>query len=51
VAARTNDHLQDIINRILEVQGIGRSTTVIALSEQIPYRALPLVGAMADAEL
>ena len=48
VAARTNEHLQDIINRILEVQGIGRTTTVIALSEQIPYRVLPLVGALAD---
>ncbi|TMM13647.1 MAG: Lrp/AsnC family transcriptional regulator [Actinobacteria bacterium] len=50
VAARTNEHLQDIINRVLEVQGIGRSTTVIALSEQIPYRVLPLVGALADEE-
>jgi DNA-binding Lrp family transcriptional regulator len=50
VAARTNEHLQDIINRILEVQGIGRTTTVIALSEQIPYRVLPLVGALADEE-
>jgi DNA-binding Lrp family transcriptional regulator len=51
VAARTNEHLQDIINRILEVQGIGRSTTVIALSEQIPYRALPLVAALANEEM
>ena len=50
VAARTNEHLQDIINRILEVQGIGRSTTVIALSEQIPYRVLPLVGTLARDE-
>jgi len=50
VAARTNEHLQDIINRVLEVQGIGRSTTVIALSDQIPYRVLPLVGALAYEE-
>src|SRR5438874_1849074 len=45
VAARTNNHLQDVINRILEVQGITRTSTVIALSDQIPYRVLPLVAA------
>jgi DNA-binding Lrp family transcriptional regulator len=43
LVARTNTHLQDVINRILEVQGIDRTTTVIALSDQIPYRVLPLV--------
>jgi DNA-binding Lrp family transcriptional regulator len=43
VVARSNDHLQEVINRILEVQGIDRATTVIALSEQIGYRVLPLV--------
>jgi DNA-binding Lrp family transcriptional regulator len=43
VVARTNDHLQQVINRIVEVQGINRTTTVIALSEQIPWRVLPLV--------
>jgi len=43
VVARTNAHLQHVINRILEVQGITRTTTVIALSDQIPYRTLPLV--------
>lgn len=47
VVARTNSHLQDVINRILEVQGIGRTSTVLALSEQIPYRVLPLVRAAA----
>ncbi len=47
VVARSNDHLQDVINRILEVQGIDRATTVIALSEQIGYRVLPLVDAAA----
>ncbi len=44
VVARTNRDLQRIINRILEVQGINRSTTVIVLSEQIRYRVLPLVA-------
>jgi DNA-binding Lrp family transcriptional regulator len=44
VVARTNEHLQQVINRILEVQGIARSTTVIAMSEQIQYRVQPLVA-------
>src|SRR4051812_30767310 len=48
VAARTNNHLQEVINRILEVQGITRTATVIALSEQIPYRVLPLVDSAAN---
>jgi DNA-binding Lrp family transcriptional regulator len=44
VVAPTNEELQHVINRILEVQGIDRSTTVIALSEQIGFRTLPLVS-------
>ena len=47
VAARTNEHLQQVINRILEVQGIDRTSTVIALSDQIALRMLPLVEAAA----
>ena len=47
VVARTNSHLQEVINRILEVQGIMRTSTVIALSSQVPYRVLPLVAATA----
>ena len=43
VVARTNGHLQDVINRVLEVGGIGRTTTVIALAAQIPLRVLPLI--------
>jgi DNA-binding Lrp family transcriptional regulator len=46
VIARSNTHLQQVINRVLEVQGINRTTTVIALSTQIPYRVLPLVDAI-----
>ena len=48
VVARSNNHLQQVINRILEVQGIGRTSTVIALADQIPYRVLPLVRAAAE---
>lgn len=43
VVARTNDHLQSVIGRILEVKGIGRSTTQIAMTEQLRLRVLPLV--------
>jgi DNA-binding Lrp family transcriptional regulator len=48
VVARTNSHLQEVINRMLEVQGISRTTTVLALSDPIRYRALPLVAALAS---
>jgi DNA-binding Lrp family transcriptional regulator len=48
VVARTNSGLQDVINRILEVHGIDRSTTVIALSDQIRYRVMPLVEAASN---
>ena len=50
VVARTNEHFQHVVNRILEVQGINRTTTVIALSEQIPFRVLPLVALAADSD-
>jgi DNA-binding Lrp family transcriptional regulator len=48
VVAKTNAGLQEVINRILEVQGIDRSTTVIALSDQIRYRVMPLVEAASN---
>ena len=51
IVARTNAHLQQVINRILEVQGIGRTQTVIALDVQVPMRVLPLVEASASASL
>ena len=47
IVARTNGHLQEVINRILEVGGIGRTTTVIALAPQIPLRTLPIIEATA----
>lgn len=43
VVARSNAHLQEVINRILEVKGIERTATHIGLTEQIPFRVLPLV--------
>jgi DNA-binding Lrp family transcriptional regulator len=44
LVAQTNRHLQDVINRVLEVKGINRATTQIVLSEQIGSRVLPLVA-------
>lgn len=47
IVARSNEHLGEVLGRVLDVQGIGRATTVIALGSQIRYRALPLVGVVA----
>jgi DNA-binding Lrp family transcriptional regulator len=44
MVARTNAHLQTVINRVLEVNGIVRTSTQIALTEQIGFRVLPLVA-------
>ena len=44
VVARTNEHLQQVIAAILDVAGIVRTTTQIALTEQLPYRVLPLIA-------
>jgi DNA-binding Lrp family transcriptional regulator len=48
VVARTNDHLQHVIGRILEVQGINRTLTQIALTEQLRHRVLPLIDLVID---
>ncbi|RNL63120.1 Lrp/AsnC family transcriptional regulator [Nocardioides marmoriginsengisoli] len=43
VVARSNADLQTVIDRALGHPGIVRSSTVIALATQVPYRVLPLV--------
>jgi len=48
VVARTNAHLQAVLGRVLEVPGIMRTTTQIALSEQVRHRVLPLVAQVID---
>lgn len=48
VVARTNAHLQQVLGRILEVPGIMRTTTQIALTEQVRHRVLPLVAQVID---
>lgn len=43
VVARSNTDLQRVIDLVLADSGIVRSSTVIALATQVPYRVLPLV--------
>lgn len=45
VVGRSNADLQRVIDRVLDDPGVLRSTTVIALAEQVPYRVLPLARA------
>ena len=47
VVARTNEHLQEVIARVLDVSGIMRTTTQIALAEQLSHRLVPLVAELA----
>ena len=45
VVARSNNDLQRVIDAVLSGVGIVRSSTVIALAKQVPYRVRPLLGA------
>ncbi len=49
IVARSNTDLQRVIDRVMGFDGIVRSSTIIALAEQIPHRTLPLVAAAARA--
>ena len=49
VVARTNADLQRVIDAIVDVSGVLRASTVIALDTPVPYRVLPLVRAAAKA--
>ena len=42
VVARSNADLQRVIDLVLNDPAIVRSSTVIALATQVPYRVLPL---------
>ncbi|MGE3620198.1 MAG: Lrp/AsnC family transcriptional regulator [Acidimicrobiia bacterium] len=48
VVARSNEHLQEVLGRMLEVPGIARTTTQMALTEQVRHRVLPLVAQVID---
>ena len=47
VVARTNADLQRVIDAIVDVAGVERASTVIALATPLPYRVLPLVRSVA----
>lgn len=44
VVARSNQGIMEIVERILKIPGVDRTTTAISLAEQISYRPLGLVG-------
>ena len=45
VVARTNADLQRVLDAIVSAEGVVRSSTLISLATQVPYRVLPLVRA------
>jgi DNA-binding Lrp family transcriptional regulator len=45
IVARTNADLQRVIDAMLDVEGVERTSSVIALATLLPYRTLPLVEA------
>ncbi|MCT9931628.1 Lrp/AsnC family transcriptional regulator [Planotetraspora sp. A-T 1434] len=45
VVARSNADLQRVIDLIVDVEGVVRTSSVIALDTPVPYRTLPLVAA------
>ena len=49
VVARSNADLQRVLDAIVSVDGVTRSSTLISLAAQVPYRVLPLVAAAAVA--
>ncbi len=48
VVARTNADLQRVLDAIVSAEGVVRSSTLISLATQVPYRVLPLVRAAAS---
>ena len=43
VVARSNADLQRVIDQVVATDGIGRTSTAIALATQVPHRVLPLL--------
>lgn len=48
VVARNNADLQRVVDAIVDVPGVVRTSTVIALATPVPYRTAPLVRAAAS---
>ncbi len=49
VVARSNADLQRVIDAIVDLAGVVRTSTVIALDSPLPYRVLPLIRVSAAA--
>jgi DNA-binding Lrp family transcriptional regulator len=49
VVARSNADLQRVIDAIVALDGVVRTSTVIALDSPLPHRVLPLIRAAANA--
>ncbi|MFE2428806.1 Lrp/AsnC family transcriptional regulator [Streptomyces sp. NPDC059373] len=49
VVARDNAHLEDVIQRLIQVPGVVRTRTEMALRERVPYRMTPLVASVGRA--
>jgi len=46
VVATSNAHLAEVLDRILEVPGIDRTTTALVLDTPVPGRTLPAIEAL-----
>ncbi len=46
VVSRSNSDLQRVIDSVVGCAGINRTSTVMALAAQVPYRVLPLVASL-----
>ncbi|GAA1376352.1 Lrp/AsnC family transcriptional regulator [Streptomyces beijiangensis] len=51
VAARDNGHLEDVVQQLIQLPGVVRTRTEMALRERVPHRLLPLVEAVGRASL
>ncbi|MFJ4966647.1 Regulatory protein AsnC [Streptomyces sp. ADI96-02] len=49
VVARDNGHLEDVIQRLIQLPGVVRTRTDVALRERVGHRVLPLVEAVGRA--
>ncbi|MEU1377528.1 Lrp/AsnC family transcriptional regulator [Streptomyces triculaminicus] len=49
VVARDAAHLEDVIQRLVQLPGVVRTRTEMVLRERVPYRMVPLVDAVGRA--
>lgn len=49
VVARDNGHLEDVVQQLIQLPGVVRTRTEIALRERVSHRLLPLVEAVGQA--